>query len=70
MSSQPQTISREEINAFKAAGYKSMVETQVIWVETEKYFRYLISIITVAGGSLELGTLLSKLGISKRRQML
>ena len=60
MISHPKSVSLDDIKAFKAAGYKSVDETQVVRIETEKYFRYLISIITSAGGSLELGTLLNK----------
>ena len=34
-------------------------------IETDKYFRYLINMITNSGGSLELGTTLTKEGVEK-----
>ena len=63
--STPAKVSKEDIEAFKANGYKSVDETQVVKIDTEKYFRFLINMITSAGGTMELGTYMSKEEVEK-----
>ena len=60
MIAQPKNVSKEDINAFKATGYKTVDETQVVRIETGKYFKFLIDTITASGGSVEIGTYLTK----------
>ena len=43
MIAQPKNVSKEDIDAFKATGYKSVDETQVVRIETTKYFKFLVS---------------------------
>jgi len=57
--STPASVDDEDIKRFFAAGYKSVDETQVVRIETNKYFSYLMNMITEAGGSINLGTRLS-----------
>ena len=56
----PSKVDQESINKFYDEGYKSVDETQVVKVDTAKYFRYLIDVVIQHGGSLELGTSLTK----------
>ena len=56
MMAKPRKVEEADIALFKAEGYKSVDETQVVKIETGKYFRYLIDVVTSAGGTLELGT--------------
>ena len=60
MIAQPKNVSKEDIDAFKATGYKSVDETQVVRIETTKYFKFLVDTITASGGSVEIGTKLTK----------
>merc|ERR1712233_289726 len=60
MISQPKNVSKEDIDKFKATGYKTVDETQVVRIETGKYFKFLINVITDSGGSVEIGTYLTK----------
>lgn len=55
MMANPRTVEFQEVERFKAEGYKSVDETQVVKIDTGKYFRYLRDFITSAGGTLELG---------------
>ena len=64
----PQKVNQEDIEAFKANGYKSVDETQVVRIETDKYFKFLIDMITNAGGSVDLGTSLTKEDVEKLRE--
>ena len=64
----PQNVNKEDIEAFKANGYKSVDETQVVKIDTNKYFRFLINLITASGGTLELGTFLSKEEVEKLKK--
>ena len=64
----PKNVSQEDIACFKKNGYKSIDETQVVRIETAKYFKYLIGIITSAGGSVELGTRLTKEEVDKLKR--
>merc|ERR1712156_1062210 len=68
MISYPAKVKKEDIDAFKAVGYKSVDETQVVRIETDKYFKYLINMITTAGGSVELGVSLTKEGVEKMKK--
>ena len=56
MMATPKKVENTDISLFVAEGYKSVDETQVVKIETGKYFRYLIDLVTSAGGTLELGT--------------
>merc|ERR1712214_175257 len=47
------------------AGYKSVDETQVVRIETNKYFEFLMNLITSSGGTIELGTRLTKQDLDK-----
>ena len=58
--STPARVDQKDIATFFANGYKSVDETQVVRIETDKYFRFLINMITAAGGTVEMGTHLSK----------
>jgi len=55
MMARPSNVNNADIERFKEEGYKSVDETQVVKIETARYFRYLIDLVTSAGGSLELG---------------
>merc|ERR1712241_599761 len=68
MISNPAKVKKEDIDAFKAVGYKSVDETQVVRIETDKYFKYLINMITTAGGSVELGVSLTKERVEKMKK--
>ena len=57
MSSTPARVAEEDIKRFLAAGYATVDETQVVKIETERYFRYLMTIVTDAGMMIELLTL-------------
>ena len=50
MIAQPKNVGKDDIQAFKAAGYQSVDETQVVRIETSKYFKFLIDTITASGG--------------------
>jgi len=63
--STPARVDPKDIEIFKANGYKSVDETQVVRIETDKYFRFLINMITTAGGTVELGTHLTKCDFEK-----
>ena len=63
--STPARVDPKDIEIFKANGYKSVDETQVVRIETDKYFRFLIDMITTAGGTVELGTHLTKCDFEK-----
>jgi len=63
--SNPANVDEEDIKAFYDAGYKSVDETQVVRIETDKYFSYLMKLITAGGGSIELGTNLTKQDLEK-----
>jgi len=63
--SKPNTVDPEDIKAFLESGYKSVDETQVVRIETNKYFDFLLSLITASGGSIELGTRLNKQDLDK-----
>merc|ERR1711872_891592 len=67
MVSNPANVDQEDINAFLEAGYKSVDETQVVRIETNKYFTFLMNLITAAGGSIDLGTYLTKEDLNKLR---
>ena len=56
MMATPKAVENSEKARFVSEGYKSVDETQVVKIETGKYFRYLIDLVTSAGGTLELGT--------------
>ena len=47
--SQPASVAPEDIKAFFESGYKSVDETQVVRIETNKYFDFLMSLITASG---------------------
>ena len=53
--STPASVDDEDIKRFFAAGYKSVDETQVVRIETNKYFSYLMNMITEAGVGTEIG---------------
>ena len=48
----PATVDPEDIKAFLDSGYKSVDETQVVRIETNKYFDFLMSLITAKGTSI------------------
>eukprot|EP00090_Calanus_glacialis_P040289 TRINITY_DN7022_c0_g1_i1.p1 TRINITY_DN7022_c0_g1~~TRINITY_DN7022_c0_g1_i1.p1 ORF type:complete len:363 (-),score=86.28 TRINITY_DN7022_c0_g1_i1:244-1332(-) len=56
MMATPKNVEDASIALFEAEGYKSVDETQVVKIETGKYFRYLIDLVTSDGGNIELGT--------------
>ena len=56
MIANPKKVTGADVALFEAEGYKSVDETQVVKIETGKYFRYLMDLVTSAGGALELGT--------------
>jgi len=68
MIAQPKNVGKEDIQAFKAAGYQSVDETQVVRIETSKYFKFLIDTITASGGSVEIGTKLTKEDVDKLKK--
>ena len=47
--SNPAHVDPEDIKAFEEAGYKSVDETQVVRIETNKYFDFLMNLITASG---------------------
>ena len=47
--SQPASVDPKDIKAFFESGYKSVDETQVVRIETNKYFDFLMSLITASG---------------------
>ena len=47
--SKPATVDPEDIKAFLESGYKSVDETQVVRIETNKYFDFLMRLITASG---------------------
>ena len=49
MVSNPSNVDPEDIKAFFQAGYKSVDETQVVRIETNKYFEFLMNLITSSG---------------------
>ena len=49
MVSNPASVDPKDIKAFFDAGYKSVDETQVVRIETNKYFEFLMSLITSSG---------------------
>ena len=49
MAATPARVAEEDIKRFLAAGYKTVDETQVVRIETVKYFQYLMTIVTDAG---------------------
>ena len=49
MMATPKCVKNEDKKMFEDFGYKSVDETQVVRIETEKYFRYLIQMVTSAG---------------------
>jgi len=53
--SNPKNVDKNVIEKFKSVGYKSVSETQVIKIETEKYFKYLINTIHAGGGIVSFG---------------
>ena len=50
MVSKPARVEPADIKAFLQAGYQSVDETQVVRIETNKYFDFLMNLITAAGG--------------------
>ena len=50
MVSKPARVEPADIKAFLHAGYQSVDETQVVRIETNKYFDFLMNLITAAGG--------------------
>ena len=56
----PSKVDPESVKKFFDEGYKTVDETQVVKVETAKYFKYLIDVVIQNGGSLDLGNSLSK----------
>ena len=56
----PSNVDQESIDKFYQEGYKTVDETQVVKIDTNKYFRYLIDIVIQKGGSIDLGTTLTK----------
>ena len=56
MIANPKRVTGADVALFEAEGYKSVDETQVVKIETGKYFRYLMDLVTSEGGSLEFGT--------------
>jgi len=65
MVSNPSNVDPEDIKAFFQSGYKSVDETQVVRIETNKYFEFLMNLITSSGGTIELGTRLTKQDLDK-----
>ena len=80
MVSNPARVDPADIKSFLEAGYNSVDETQVVRIETNKYFDFLMNLITAAGwqylvtvlgnldivgGSIELGTNLTKQDLDK-----
>ena len=63
--STPARVDPKDIAAFLANGYKSVDETQVVRIETDKYFRFLLNMITAAGGTVEMGTHVTKSDFEK-----
>ena len=49
MVSKPARVEPADIKAFLHAGYQSVDETQVVRIETNKYFDFLMNLITAAG---------------------
>ena len=49
MMATPKCVKSEDKKLFEDYGYKSVDETQVVRIETEKYFKYLIQMVTSAG---------------------
>ena len=49
MASTPARVAEEDIRRFLDAGYKTVDETQVVRIETVKYFSFLMTIVTDAG---------------------
>ena len=49
MVSRPGAVEAEEAARFRARGYRSVDETQVVRIETNKYFSFLMNMITGAG---------------------
>ena len=49
MASTPARVAEEDVRRFLNAGYKTVDETQVVRIETVKYFRYLMTLVTDAG---------------------
>ena len=45
----PKNVKEEDKKLFEDFGYKCVDETQVVRIETEKYFRFLIEMVTSAG---------------------
>ena len=45
----PASVDPEDIKAFLDSGYKSVDETQVVRIETNKYFNFLMNLITASG---------------------
>jgi len=56
MISMPKYVKESDKDLFEAEGYKSVDETQVVKIETGRYFRYLMNLITSAGGTFEFGS--------------
>ena len=49
MMATPKNVKKEDKKLFEDFGYKCVDETQVVRIETEKYFRFLIEMVTSAG---------------------
>ena len=49
MVSNPSNVDPDDIKAFLKSGYKSVDETQVVRIETNKYFEFLMNLITSSG---------------------
>ena len=47
--SKPANVDPKDIKAFLECGYKSVDETQVVRIETNKYFNFLMNLITASG---------------------
>jgi hypothetical protein len=59
------TVDASTIEKLRAVGYKSIDETQVIMVDTNKYFRFLIDIVKKHKGCISLGCSVTRDDISK-----
>jgi len=64
----PARVAQADIDAFFAAGYASVDETQVVKIETEKYFRFLLDTVTEGGGTVQLGVNLTAKGVEEMKQ--
>merc|ERR1719336_1535695 len=57
-----------DVQRFLDNGYVAVDETQVVKIDTPKYFRYLVDLILARGGKVELGTHLSGAEVATLRR--